>query len=838
MAIPGLTYRLVKGSSLTHLEMDNNFRSLIYSSSIHDGGDTLHLHFDTTAGTDKHIIPLNGGSGGLTISGNENNRVVTATGTSGLLQGESAFTFDGDTLSVTGRLVLEDSDNNTLVGSLAGSSAGSAECNVLIGKSAATNIAGNNNVGIGGSSLVAGVAVENNVSLGHSALSTMTTGNNNVAVGSTAGGNNTNGCNNLYLGYGAGPGASTTENNKLYINNSANNNPLILGDFTTGQVTVNSQISASVFSGSFFGDGSGITGVTTSAEWDGTLDGNAQISGSLIVSGASVNVNFIDTTAISGSIFSGSFVGNGSGLTGVTVSGFPHSGSAEITGSLTVIGPTVITGSTSISGSLNVTGTKFTSGSSITLGGSVVVEDQGSEFAISSPATHTIAIGKGIFSCRISDAANTPGSNATTCIVEAVRNVLIGTCAFRNGKDVNNVVIGAFAATEGLKHGIAIGDNASFKHVGRGSISIGYQALGSFNPGSGRNNIAIGCKAMRGNATSGEGNVGIGECSLYVNQIGKNNTAVGGCSLRCIIGISSVDGLEHTALGYSAGAKTKFGRGNVYIGHKAGPSVNNTNESNQLYIANNEGYPLIGGDFSVPSVTISGSVHVSQSVEAQSFTGSFQGDGSGITGITVSAFPLNGDAVITGSLLVSGSGQNIDFTDAEAGVSGSFSGSYVGNGSGLTGVTSEWDGSRNGNSSITGSLIVSGALDVSNTVTIGSTGYPGGPGVEMIHFHSSSLAGVHNIQSFVISSTGYTGFKADYSLFDNDESEKKVGTLLGAWDQAGGETLNDSHTIATGNIVGTSFSIDSDGSTAILKLNAGSGTYHINMLITAFKRQV
>ena len=78
---------------------------------------------------------------------------------------------------------------------------------------------------------------------------------------------------------------------------------------------------------------------------------------------------------------------------------------------------------------------------------------------------------------------------------------------------------------------------------------------------------------------------------------------------------------------------------------------------------------------------------------------------------------------------------------------------------------------------------------------------------------------------------------AKVNKFPN-EDEKKIGTLLGAWDQAGGETLNDSHTIATGNIVGTSFSIDSDGSTAILKLNAGSGTYHINMLITAFKRQV
>ena len=58
------------------------------------------------------------------------------------------------------------------------------------------------------------------------------------------------------------------------------------------------------FTGSFTGDGSNITGVT--AEWDGTHVGNAEITGSLILTG--------DVTASS---YTGSFVGDGSGLDGV-----------------------------------------------------------------------------------------------------------------------------------------------------------------------------------------------------------------------------------------------------------------------------------------------------------------------------------------------------------------------------------------------------------------------------------------------------------------------------------------------------------------------------------------
>ena len=42
-----------------------------------------------------------------------------------------------------------------------------------------------------------------------------------------------------------------------------------------------------------------------------------------------------------------------------------------------------------------------------------------------------------------------------------------------------------------------------------------------------------------------------------------------------------------------------------------------------------------------------------------SFTGSFIGDGSGLTGLNFDAFPYVGDAVITGSLEIIGTGQDL-----------------------------------------------------------------------------------------------------------------------------------------------------------------------------------
>ena len=54
---------------------------------------------------------------------------------------------------------------------------------------------------------------------------------------------------------------------------------------------------------------------------------------------------------------------------------------------------------------------------------------------------------------------------------------------------------------------------------------------------------------------------------------------------------------------------------------------------------------------------------------------------------------------------------------------GSFTGSFSGDGSNITGVTGEWDGSHLGNASITGSLIISASSANSNTLQVGANGY-------------------------------------------------------------------------------------------------------------------
>ena len=63
------------------------------------------------------------------------------------------------------------------------------------------------------------------------------------------------------------------------------------------------------------------------------------------------------------------------------------------------------------------------------------------------------------------------------------------------------------------------------------------------------------------------------------------------------------------------------------------------------------------------SLTVSGSIiSPESSILSGSFSGSFQGDGSSLTG--VGAFPFSGSAVITGSLTITGSTQEIVFNGA------------------------------------------------------------------------------------------------------------------------------------------------------------------------------
>ena len=180
----------------------------------------------------------------------------------------------------------------------------------------------------------------------------------------------------------------------------------------TGSIEVTGAVTASTLSGSFIGDGSNLTNITT--EWDGSHNGDGNITGSLTISGASndiiiengslkfgtspvtleaiskvslpsgdalalrggtvyinaagqvgigtadinnqleVNGNVNITSDlkvtgstivndITGSTFTGSFSGDGSGLTGVTGEwDGSHTGDAVVTGSLTLTGSVFI----------------------------------------------------------------------------------------------------------------------------------------------------------------------------------------------------------------------------------------------------------------------------------------------------------------------------------------------------------------------------------------------------------------------------------------------------------------------------------------------------------------
>ena len=95
------------------------------------------------------------------------------------------------------------------------------------------------------------------------------------------------------------------------------------------QVSGSLNVSQSISASAFYGDGSGLLYVTASSQWNGILTGSADITGSLRVDGGNVDLRL--AKGVSGS-FSGSFRGNGSGLTNLNLNGYQASGS-NFTGS-------------------------------------------------------------------------------------------------------------------------------------------------------------------------------------------------------------------------------------------------------------------------------------------------------------------------------------------------------------------------------------------------------------------------------------------------------------------------------------------------------------------------
>ena len=117
--------------------------------------------------------------------------------------------------------------------------------NTGVGYQAGFNIQGTSGNTIVGASALFQAYSDNNTAIGYSSLYNITSGTGNIGIGTNSGYNNTTGDYNVYIGnevYGV-----SGESNKLKIHSAGSNTttPLISGDFSTRDLTINGDLTVS-----------------------------------------------------------------------------------------------------------------------------------------------------------------------------------------------------------------------------------------------------------------------------------------------------------------------------------------------------------------------------------------------------------------------------------------------------------------------------------------------------------------------------------------------------------------------------------------------------------------
>lgn len=238
---------------------------------IHNGYIASDMRTDRWSLNDDNTffgVDVAGGLGGLTGDMN------TAYGTQAMYSITS-----GDANTAVGwrsQRGLTDGDFNTAIGEQSLTALTTGHGNTAVGVSTLASVTTTGyNTGVGADVLwnatsayntamgaFAGAAVVDggyNTYVGYDAGKDNVSGDNNVAIGAHAGHTNT-GSGNVFLGYKAGEDSGATSNT-LYIDNSDDATPLIYGDFSTDDITINGDLNVTgIYSQ---GGTAGVTGVYT-----------------------------------------------------------------------------------------------------------------------------------------------------------------------------------------------------------------------------------------------------------------------------------------------------------------------------------------------------------------------------------------------------------------------------------------------------------------------------------------------------------------------------------------------------------------------------------------------
>ena len=211
----GTTGKLIKSDSSAPTTIDNDGR--FSGPVIETSGNLVALgqNISKNGGITSTVIGNNAGTN-LDSSSFANTFIGTASGNSTTTGNNNTFVGDD-----TGALTTT-ANNNTFVGSKSGSNNTIGTSNTFVGvNSGSNNVDGIQNVYLGSSS-----SASNN-------------GSANVVLGHNAGQNMNaqNGC--VLLGYNAGQ--NNTQNDRLMIDNTNTNSPLIDGDFSVDTLQINGE---------------------------------------------------------------------------------------------------------------------------------------------------------------------------------------------------------------------------------------------------------------------------------------------------------------------------------------------------------------------------------------------------------------------------------------------------------------------------------------------------------------------------------------------------------------------------------------------------------------------
>ena len=548
---------------------------------------------------------------------------------------------------------------NTFIGGGAGRANAVGNQNVYVGINAGyNNISGSNNAFFGPQVSVYGVTgSENsifgfgagnynngnyNVFMGSKTANSVSTGSENVVVGAYAATGSTSSeylrflSASVLIGYGASPN-NDDPINQVIIGHDATgngNNTVTIGNDGITNTYLKGVVSGSSFTGSFVGNGSGLTnlnlpsGLLSSSETNftdfsqsvdtridnivagtgfattgsNTFKGEQIISSSLIVTDIikgtgsiflqpDVNdgrkLEIYNTSATDVHIKSNgglTFLGDDSNYVLIDVStekvsitgvnGVVVSGSLNVSGSNTFVGNQTITGSLGVSGSISQKG--------LGGGGNIVIGDDPIT-NLNSDAQYNTVIGADAGALLRSGSNNVfIGRMAGLLTQDSTSNVFIGSTAGYNAKAEQNIYIGESAGFSNIsgRYNVAIGHNAGYNNKVDLNTFIGYQS--GFANTSGSANTFVGERTGNSN-TLGSNNSFFGGTAGRDNSVGNNNTFIGQNA-----GQQNTSGSSNTFVGSQAGSYTTTGNNNTFVGDQAG--ILNTLGYSNAFFGDNSGY--------------------------------------------------------------------------------------------------------------------------------------------------------------------------------------------------------------------------------------------------------